>query len=207
MMTAEAKAAWLSERCGYLTASRMADAMSFLKNGQPSRERLKLIYEIIAERATGENVRHVVTDAMQHGVEYEDEAVDKFVELTGRDVKLSRFYKHTTIPYFGATPDREIDDGLLEVKCPMTATFLEWKLAGVVPERHKPQMAAQLLCTGKTWCGFVAYDPRIKDERRRLFMAKFEPADEYLREVEDAAKAFLADVERYWEAFTLGTAA
>ena len=60
----------------------------------------------------------------------------------------------------------------------MTATFLEWKLAGVVPERHKPQMAAQLLCTGKTWCGFVAYDPRIKDERRRLFMAKFEPADE-----------------------------
>jgi len=199
MMTAETKAAWLSERCGFLTASRMAAAMAYLKNGQPARERLQLMYELLAERQTGENVRHVVTDAMLWGTEHEDEAVDYFVEQTGRDVKLSRFYKHPEIEYFGATPDRELDEGLLEIKCPQTATFLEWRLAGVVPEKHKPQMCAQLLCTGKPWCGFIAYDPRIKDERLRMFMRKYEPSAEELAKVEAAAKAFLGELDAMWE--------
>jgi putative phage-type endonuclease len=202
MMTAEQKAAWLAERCGFLTASRMADAMSFLRNGQPSKERIRLMHELLAERATGLNARHVVTPAMEHGVEYEDEAVDAFVELTGRDVQLSRFYKHASIELFGATPDRELDDGLLEVKCPTTATFLEWRLAGVVPEKHKPQMCAQLACTGKKWCGFIAYDPRVKDERRRLFLQKYEPTAEEIERVEEAARLFLSETELLWERFT-----
>jgi putative phage-type endonuclease len=199
MLSAEEKAAWLSERCGFLTASRMAAATAMLKNGQPSAERTKLMYELLAERSTGENVRHVVTDAMMWGTEHEDEAVDMFVEQTGRDVKLSRFYKHPEIEYFGATPDREIDDGLLEVKCPTTATFMEWRLAGVVPEKHRPQLLAQLACTGKKWVGFVAYDPRIKEERLRLFMRKFEPTAEEIANIEGAAKVFLADLDALWE--------
>ena len=199
MMSSEQKAAWLSERCGYLTASNMWRAMSYLKNGQPSRDRVSLMMELLAERATGENARHVVTDAMQHGVEFEDEAVEVFVEQTGRDVQLSRFYRHPQIEYFGATPDRELDDGLLEIKCPNTSTFLEWRLAGVVPEKHKPQMCAQLLCTGRKWCGFIAYDPRVKEERLRLFMRKYEPTAEELAKVEEAAITFLTELDTLWE--------
>jgi putative phage-type endonuclease len=202
MMSAEQKAAWLSERCGYLTASRMAAALSYLKNGQPAKERQQLMYELLAERSTGENARHVVTDAMLWGTEHEDEAVDLFVEQTGRDVKLSRFYTHPEIEYFGATPDRELDDGLIEVKCPTTATFIEWRLAGVVPERHKPQMCAQLLCSGKSWCGFIAYDPRMKDERLWLFMRKYEPTLEELTRVKEGAIAFLTELDAMWEQFT-----
>lgn len=201
MMTAEQKAAWLAARAGKLTASRMGDAMSFRKDGKPSAERTKYMRELLAERLTGLSVPHVVNDAMMWGSEHEDEAVDMFVELTGRDVRPSRFYEHPTIENFGATPDRDIDDGHLEVKCPTTATFLEWVLAGVVPEQHKPQMAAQLLCSGKTWCGFVAYDPRIKDERRRLFLRKFEPSAEYMAEVESAAVAFLGELDAMFDAF------
>ena len=202
MMTSEAKAAWLSERCGYLTASNMWRAMSYLKNGQPSRDRIALMFDLLAERATGENKSHVVTDAMQHGLDFEDEAVDLFVGQTGRDVRLSRFYRHPEIEYFGATPDREIDDGLIEVKCPQSSTFLEWRLAGMVPEKYKPQMCAQMLCAGKTWCGFIAYDPRIKDERLRLFMRKYEPTAEELKNVADAARLFLTELDALWERFT-----
>lgn len=201
-MSAEEKAAWLAERCGYLTASNMKRAMSFLRNGDPARERIDLMHEILAERMTGDSAPHVVTDAMQHGLEYEDEAVDKFVELTGRNVILSRFYKHPEIEYFGATPDREIDDGLLEVKCPTTAKFLRWKIAGIVPEEHKPQMLAQLACTRRRWVGFIAYDPRIKEERHRLFLAKFEPTAEDIAHVERAAQQFLSEVEEMWEMLT-----
>ena len=205
MMTAEAKAAWLSARCGKLTASRMADAMKFRRDGKPSAERDRLLRELLAERVTGQSMPHVVTEAMQHGLDYEDEAVDVFVEMTGRDVRLSRFYEHPTIADFGATSDRELDDGLLEVKCPTTARYLEWVLAGVVPEEHKPQMAAQLACSGKRWCGFIAYDPRIKDERRRLFLRKYEPTPEEVAAVEDAARTFLADLDAMFEQFTTGS--
>lgn len=202
MMSAEAKAAWLNERVGHLTASNMAKAMAFLKNGLSARERLQLMQEIVAERVTGESVRHVVTDAMQWGLEHEDEAVDCFVEMTGRDVKLSRFYTHPEIEYFGATPDRELDDGLLEIKCPTTSKFIAWKCAGIVPQEHRPQMLAQLACTRKKWCGFIAYDPRIKDERKRLFLARFEPAPFEIEEVEDHARKFLSEVEGMFRQFT-----
>jgi putative phage-type endonuclease len=200
-MDGDQKAAWLSARCGKLTASRMADAMDFLKSGQPSAKRVKLMQELLAERLTGDSMSHVVTDAMEHGIEYEDEAVDMFVGLTGRDVKLSRFYEHPTIENFGATPDREMDDGLIEVKCPSTPKFVQWRINKIVPHEHRPQMLAQLACSGKKWCGFVAYDPRIKEEGKRLFLAKYVPTAEEIAEVEDAARAFLAELEVMFDAF------
>jgi len=199
-MSAEQKAAWLNARCGVLTASRVADALG--DNG-PGKRR-KLLMEMLEERTTGQNYRHMVTPAMEHGLEYEDEMFDVFVERYPQyHVRASRLYMHPRIEYFGATPDREVgDDGLLEGKCPSTGTFLDWVLAGVVPEKHKPQMAAQLLCTGRKWCGFIAYDPRLKDERKRLFLRKFEPTPEYLETVEAGAVRFLADLETLFEAYT-----
>ena len=202
MMNAEEKAAWLNARAGKLTASRMADAMAFLKNGQPAGARTKLLHELLAERLTGESVRHVVTDAMLWGMEHEDEAVDYFVARYSRTVRRSRFYEHPTIDNFGATPDREIgDDGLIEVKCPTTTRYLEWVIAGVIPEEHKPQMCAQLLCTGKRWVGFMAYDPRIRDENKRLFMRKYEPTQDELERVEIAAVKFLTDLDEMFDRF------
>jgi hypothetical protein len=61
------------------------------------------------------------------------------------------------------SPDGLVDDGLIEIKCPNSSTFLSWILAGVVPEDHKPQMALQAACTGRPWVDFVAYDPRMPE--------------------------------------------
>lgn len=201
-MTAEQKAAWLSARAGKLTASRMADAMSFLKSGEPAAKRTDLMHELLAERLTGSTMSHFVTEAMQHGIDYEDEAADRFVALTGRDVRLSRFYEHPLIPNFGATPDREIDDFGLEIKCPTTPKYVKWKLDGIVPVEHRAQMLAQMACTGWKKMGFVAYDPRIKEERHQLFLANFEPKPEEIKVVEEAAIKFLDELEKKWEALT-----
>lgn len=201
MMTAEEKAQWLADRCGKLTASNMAKAMNFNQNGKPSAERIKLMQEILAERLTGFSAMHVVTDAMQWGTDHEDEAADRFVAMTGRDLRLSRFYDHPTIENFGATPDRELDDGLIEIKCPTTTTFIQWCLDGIVPMQHRPQITAQLACSGKKWCGFIAFDPRIKDERKQLFMRKYVPTPEEVAEVEQSAQKFLDEVDAMFDAF------
>ncbi len=201
MMTSEQKAAWLAERCGVLTASRMSDAMARLRNGDPSEKRTKLMHEILAERLTGFNARHVVTPAMQDGLDFEDEMFDRFVERTGRSVRLSRFYKHPTIDGLGATPDREIDDGLMEGKVPQPNTFIRWVLAGVVPPEYKPQMITQCLCADKEWVGFVAYCPWLKDERKQLFMRKFVPTQEERAAVLAAAVGFLDELDAMFDQF------
>ena len=204
MLTAEQKAAWLSERCGRLTASRMTEAMSFRKDGKPSAERTKLMYDLLAERVTGFNARNVVTPAMQEGLDYEDEMFDYFVERTGKTLRPSRFYPHRTIDGFGATPDREPawdNTGLIEGKVPQPATFIRWTLSGTVPEEHWPQMTAQLLCTDREWVGFIAYCPHIKDEGKRLYMRKFTPDADYRARVFAAAVGFLAELDDMWERF------
>ncbi len=201
MMNAEDKAAWLSARAGKLTASRMAVAMAKLKNGAPAAIRSQYMRELLAERITGLSVPHHVNDAMQWGIDHEDEAADTFVARTGRTLRLSKFYEHPTIPNFGASPDRELDDGLLEIKCPTTATFIEWSVAGIVPMEYRPQMTAQLLCTGKEWCGFLAFDNRIRDERKQLFMRKFVPSPEEKAQVLAAAVGFLDELDALFDAF------
>ena len=65
---------WLSERTGCLTASRMADALDFRKDGKPGAARIKLMRELLAERMTGEAMRHFVTAEMQRGLDEEPNA-------------------------------------------------------------------------------------------------------------------------------------
>lgn len=207
MMNAEQKAAFLAARCGKLTASNMWRAMDYTAKGAPSAERKRLQYELLAERLTGDSVPHYVNDAMQWGIDTEDEAADAFVALTGRDLRLSRTYDHPTIDNVAATPDREIeDDGLIEIKCPTTTTFIEWVQAGTIPPKHLPQLATQLLCTGKKWVGFIAYDPRIKNERNRLFLRKYVPDPEYLAKVEAEAIKFLDELDAMFDAFVVQAA-
>ena len=201
----DALAAWLSARAGKLTASRMRDAMEFRKDGKPGAARVKLMHEILAERMTGDSVRHFVTDAMQWGMEREAEARAAYEAHAGDLVADAGFYDHPRIDLFGATPDGLLGrDGLIEIKCPQTATFVAWRMAGVIPEEHKPQMLAQLACTGRRWCEFVAFDPRVKNPAHRLFIRRLTPAVEEIAAIETAAEGFLAEVEALWEALTTG---
>ncbi len=191
---------WLKERCGCLTASRMAEAMDFLKGGKESEKRRKLKIEIIAERMTDIMVSRFVNDAMQWGIETEPAARARYEEVTGTLASLCGFALHGDIPFFGASPDGLIDDyGLLEVKCPTTTTYIEWLTGGVVPEQHKPQMLAQLAVTGRKWCDFFAFDPRIKAEQHQHFLRRFEPKEEEILKVEAAAVMFLAEVDALFE--------
>jgi hypothetical protein len=203
---------WLLARIGKLTASRMADAMAMVKDGPKGKDgtqkmkagaaRATLLRELLAERLVGHAKDHYVTPAMQWGLDYEAEAVQAYEAHTANLCAPGGFVDHPQIDNFGATPDRLIGrDGMLEVKCPTTATYVQWRLDGVVPEEHRPQMAAQILCLGRKWVDFVAYDPRLPPEYR-LFVRRFEPTDQYLIEVEQAAIAFLNDLDLMFDQFT-----
>lgn len=191
---AQQSAAWFQERIGKLTASNMAAAMNFLKNGKESKERLDLKIAIVAERMT-DIIREVyVTPAMQWGIEQEPNGKLAYTTRTGNRIMPAPFVPHPRIENFGASPDGLLGEGLVEFKCPTTTKHIAWMLAGVVPEEHKPQMLAQMACTGRKWCEFVSFDPRVP-ERSRLFIRRFEPPQEEIEAVEAAAELFLSEVD------------
>lgn len=193
-------AQWLQSRLGCLTASRMADAMATLKSGKPAEAQVKLAHEILAERLTQAAVAHYVTPAMQWGIDNQSAAVAAYENQRGVLVGGEAFFLHDNIDFFGATPDGLIDDvGLVEVKCPTSPVYVRWSLSGEVPAEYKPQMLAQLACTGRRWVDFVAYDPRMP-AKQQLFIRRFEPAREEVETIENAAREFLATVDRMFDA-------
>lgn len=198
---------WLPERRGKLTASRMADAMSFLKDGKtPSAARRRYIVELVGERAFEVAVDHYVTPAMQRGLDLEPEARAAYEAVSGNLVAPAALVAHPSIENFAATPDGFIDDdGLLEIKVPTVATFIEWRMAGVIPEEHIPQLAAQQVCCRKRWTHFVAYCPEMP-KPHRLFIRTYLADPAYMATIESAAVRFLAEVDAAFEKFTTSPA-
>lgn len=185
---------WKSLRLGKLTASRMADVLATTKTGV-SASRKNYMALLVAERLTGQCAESFTNAAMAWGTDNEPLARAEYEILTDCSVDQVAFVDHPTIAWCGASPDGLLlDDGLIEIKCPNTATHIDYLLGKIPPAKYVPQMALQLACTGRKWCDFVSYDSRMP-EKHRLFVVRFEPDPDYMKKINDEAAAFLAEVE------------
>lgn len=185
---------WFKIRCGKLTASRLADVIATTKTG-PSASRKNYMAQLVAERLTGTIAESFTNSAMQHGIEHEQLARAEYELIKDMFVSEVGFIDHPTIAMTGASPDGLVGaDGLLEIKCPNTATHIEYLLANKVPSKYKPQMAWQLACTGRQWVDFVSYDPRLP-KNMGIFLIRYVPEPGYLDMLEQAAKEFLREAD------------
>lgn len=184
---------WYASRAGKATASRIADVIAKTKSGY-STSRANYAAQLVCERLTGVVEESYNNAAMQWGAEKEPEArrLYEFMrDVTADEVAL---VDHPHIAMSAASPDGLInDDGLIEIKCPNTATHIEYLLSKEVPSKYKPQMAWQMACTGRQWCDFVSYDPRLP-ANLQLFVVRYERDERYIAELEAEVKAFLAEV-------------
>ena len=185
---------WLLERCGKVTASRIADLMATTRSGYAaSRDNYKA--QLVAERLTGCVTPGFTNAAMIHGTETEPEARRAYEFFVDRDVQQVGFIPHPVIEMSGASPDGLVgDDGLLELKCPNTATHIETLLTGRIPDKYHKQMQFQMACTGREWCDFASYDNRMP-ERMRLFVKRVERSAEDIGEIEGEVLTFLAEID------------
>ncbi len=198
---AQGTEAWLLARCGKVTASRIADLMAGTKSGWGA-SRANYAAELVAERLTGTPAEKFTNAAMNWGTTTEPEA--RAAYEFARDVEVIEvgMIEHPTIAMSGASPDGLVDDdGLLEIKCPNTATHIDTLLSGKVPEKYRLQMLWQMACTGREWCDFASYDPRLPEEMR-LFVTRVQRDDEAIAEIEREVRAFLAEVDQTVSALT-----
>lgn len=184
---------WKQIRLGKVTASRVADLVARTKSGY-SASRANYMAQLIAERLTETPAESYTNAAMQHGTDTEPEARDAYCFYQGVAVEQVAFVPHPKIGQAGCSPDGLVDqDGLVEIKCPNTATHLETLLGQAVPGKYDTQIQFQLACTGRAWCDFVSYDPRMP-ENMRLFIKRVARDDKRIAELEAEIAAFLLEM-------------
>lgn len=185
---------WKAARCGSLGASRIADALARTKTGWGA-SRANLMAELLVERLTGVPSEGYMNDAMRWGTEKEPEARAAYEFRTNADVREVGLVLHPTIGKSHASPDGLVgDDGLVEIKCPNTATHLDTLIGQAVPDKYVKQVMWQIACTGRQWCDYVSYDPRLP-ESMRMWVKRITRDADKIAELEREAAAFLRELD------------
>lgn len=186
---------WFEIRRGKVTASRIADLMARTKTGWGA-SRANYMAELVCERMTGQTQERYTNAAMLRGIEMEPDAIRAYEFYRSHDVKPVGFVQHPRIAMMGASPDGHIGaHGSTEIKCPNTATHIETLLAGTtIANQYVLQMQGQMACSGRKWCDFVSYDPRMPEELK-LFVLRVKRDEVRIEEIEKAVEEFLVEVD------------
>lgn len=185
---------WFSARLGCVTASRTADVMAKTKSGY-STSRANYMAQLITERLTGQANEGFSSAAMQWGTDTEPQARMAYELMTGETVEETGFVLHPTIKLFGASPDGLVgSDGLIEIKCPNTATHIDTLLSGKVPRKYIIQMHVQMICTGRKWCDFVSFDLRLSGQIF-FWVQRVHRDDDICKDIETEVVAFLKELD------------
>lgn len=185
---------WHALRIGKVTASRVSDVIAKTKTGWGA-SRANYMAELIAERLTGEPAEKFSNAAMAWGTEKEPDARAAYEFFRDAQVVEIAFIDHPSIGMTGASPDGLVGDhGLVEIKCPNTATHLDTLLTQTIPSKYVTQMLWQMACTGRQWCDFVSYDPRLP-EAMSLFVKRVDRDDKLIASLEKDVAEFLAELD------------
>ena len=181
-------------RLGKVTASRIADILAKTKTG-PSASRQNYLIELAIQRTTGIIQESYSNSAMEWGTQTEPQARVAYEVTTNNFVDKVAFIDHPSIKWFGCSPDGLVSDrGLLEIKCPNSATHWEYFKSKKPPQKYFIQMQAQIAVTNKDWCDFVSFDPRMPD-RSQLLIVRIDRDEAFIAEMEAEIKKFLDEVE------------
>jgi putative phage-type endonuclease len=174
--------AWFTARVGVITASCFGDVMA----KQDTAAYRNYALQIATERLTGLPAgSDFMNGAMQWGVDTEPLARQSYEAYSGALVEECGLILHPDNPRIGASPDGLVGDGLIECKCPKSATHLEYLIANELPAKYRPQVMGQLYVTGRPWADFVSFDPRfppyarllvVRVRRDELYIAKLAEA-------------------------------
>ena len=185
---------WFAARLGKVSASRVADVIAKTKTGWGA-SRANYAAELVAERLTGAPAEKYSNAAMAWGTETEPQARSMYEFMRDCDVVEVGTVLHPTIAMSCASPDGLVgDDGLVEFKCPNTATHIETLLGDSIAGKYITQMQWQMACTGRLWCDFVSFDPRMPGDMQIIVQRVARDAA-MIAELEKQVVAFLSEVD------------
>ena len=179
---------WYAARLGIPTASRFKDVIA---KGQGLTRR-KYLYTLAGERLTGEQAESYTNEAMERGHALEAEARERYAFQRDAEPQLVGFMRRKVGEHWiGASPDALLGEhGLLEIKTKAPHLQLECLDGGRLPPDHVAQVQGQLWVSGRQWCDFVSYWPKLP-----LFVVRVERDDAYIATLSVEVMAFCEELE------------
>ena len=186
---------WKQARCGRVTASRVHDIVAVTRSGGYTTGRKNYLAELVCERLTGVPAPSYQSPAMIYGTETEPEARFAYALKAGVEIDEVGFLKHPVIAMAGASPDGLVGgDGMVEIKCPNSATHIETLLHDKIDLEYASQMQFQMACSGREWCDFVSFDKRLP-EPMQLYICRVPRDDKRIAEIDQEVVKFLIDLD------------
>lgn len=188
--------AWFKARLGRLTGSRAKDMLAVIKSGEAASRR-DLRMQLVVERLTDHLQEDTyVNAAIQRGIDCEPLAFAAYEARTGHIAERSGFLMHLD-HLAGCSLDGHVDGftGIVELKCPKSATHFAYLRNGGIPTEHLPQITHGLWVTGAEWCDFLSFDNRFPPQLQ-TFLVRVWAKDLDIAGYEKKALAFLEEVAR-----------
>lgn len=200
-MHSQGSDAWILSRLGKVTASRIADVMAKTRSGYGA-SRANYLAELLTERLTGQPAERYTNAAMEWGTAQEPAARVAYEIAHNVMVEEVGFIQHPLIPESGASPDGMVGNlGLVEIKAPNTSTHVDTLLGETVPDKYAKQMQWQMACTGRQWCDFCSFDPRLPPSMQ-LWVKRVMRDPTMIDEIEAEVRAFLKELDQKVSALT-----
>lgn len=182
---------WLEVRSGHATGSRLIEVMG----SKAVRE--NYLWDLVAERLSGEVKRASGSKSMQWGHDAEGLARQVYEDMTGNFVRQVGFALHDTIKYLGVSSDGLTEDtegkGAIEIKSPFKPGVHARTWRHGMPEEHKPQVQGNIWVLGLDWLDYCSYDPSFPAPmnlyRQRIYLDR-----QYIADMEAKTRTFLAEV-------------
>jgi putative phage-type endonuclease len=162
---------WFKDRQGSFTGSEVWKLMTEPRSKKESISKTAETYilEKVWERLSGKCKSGFDNFATEWGNDNEPIAKKWYTKLTGREIQESQLVFRPELKGFTGSPDGEVDeDGLIEIKCPFNGANHLKHCFITSDEYFKAehpdyywQIMSYLYLTGRQWCDFVSFDPRI----------------------------------------------
>jgi exodeoxyribonuclease (lambda-induced) len=201
----QGSAEWLAARCGRITASRFADAISLCSRksgkrvvGDPTAEAERYAGDIAIERISGKpHGEPPKAWVLERGHEMEFAARMKYEARTRAYVTESGICVDES-EWFGYSSDGLVNsDGLIEIKAPIDSSKIMamWATGDVSEYIH--QIQGGLWLTGRSYCDFLMYVPDLAPVGKDLFSKRIYRDDEFIDAMVGQLRTFQQMVQRY----------
>ena len=185
----QGSAEWLAARIGKVTASRMSAVLSKGRGDAPSKTAETYMMELIVEKLTGEPTPFFETADMKWGTETEEDA--RLMYQIRNNVAIREVAYISEGENLLVSPDGLVgDNGLIEIKCPKSATQLKRALTDNYSKDYTAQIQMQLWISKREWCDFLSYDPRLPKKTGYLEQ-RVQRDEKYIKNMSEKTNEFI----------------
>ncbi len=203
-------ATWWQQRCGNFTGSEVWRLMSEPRSKKDvlSKTAETYILEKVWEKLSGEVKQGINNFATEFGNEHEPTAKKFYTSVTGNEIIDSKLLYSNEIEGLTGSPDGLVgDEGMIEIKCPFNGAnhlrhcFItdEETMLSEIPEYYY-QMQCYMLLSGRKWCDFVSFDPRIISDLG-LFIFRVNANEEVHAKMKEKVMVARDLFNKYFESF------